>query len=107
MRDFQFAAQMDVPFRVGEGQFDLWFSGRYERLMEDVSLASGVVVPNTKGDIAIGQIGLNVPIKGLGVKFPISVTFANRTELINEKVVRGSFGFTFNWDTLLSKWNPF
>ena len=107
IRDFQFAGQLDVPFRVGDGQFDLWFSGRYERLMEDATLASGVVLPNTKGDIAIGQVGLNVPLKGLGVKFPISVTFANRTELIKEKVVRGNFGFTFNWDTLLSKLKPF
>ena len=98
---------MDIPFRVGEGQFDVWFSGRYERLMEDASLFTGVVVPGTRGDIAIGQIGLNVPLKGLGVKLPISVTFANRTELINEKVVRGNFGFTFNWDTLLSKLKPF
>jgi hypothetical protein len=104
IRDFQFAGQIDVPF--GEG-FDLWFSGRYERLMEDASLATGVVLPGTKGDIAIGQVGLNVPLKGLGVKFPISVTFANRTELIKERVVRGNFGFTFNWDTLLSKLKPF
>ena len=104
IRDFQFAGQLDVPF--GDG-FDLWFSGRYERLMEDASFASGVVVPDTKGDIAFGQVGLNVPLKGLGVKFPISVTFANRTELIKERVVRGNFGFTFNWDTLLSKLKPF
>ena len=104
IRDFQFAGQIDVPF--GEG-FDLWFSGRYERLMEDATLATGVVVPGTKGDIAFGQIGLNVPLRGLGVKFPISVTFANRTELIKESVVRGNFGFTFNWDTLLSKLKPF
>ena len=107
IRDFQFAGQLDVPFKVGDGQFDFWFSGRYERLMEDASFANGLVVPNTKGDIAVGQIGLNVPIKGLGMKFPISVTFANRTELIKEKVVRGNFGFTFNWDTLLSKLKPF
>lgn len=104
IRDFQFAGQIEVPLRQG---FDLWFSGRYERLMEDASPASGIVVPGTKGDIAIGQIGLNVPLRGLGMKFPISVTFANRTELIKEKVVRGNFGFTFNWDTLLSKLKPF
>jgi len=107
IRDFQFAGQIDVPFKFGEGQFDLWFSGRYERLMEDATLPGGLVVPNTKGDVAIGQIGLNVPIRGLGVKFPISVTFSNRTELIKEKTVRGNFGFTFNWDTLLSKLKPF
>lgn len=107
IRDFQFAGQIDVPFKFGDGQFDLWFSGRYERLMEDATLPGGHIVPNTKGDVAIGQIGLNVPLKGLGVKFPISVTFSNRTELIKEKVVRGNFGFTFNWDTLLSKLKPF
>lgn len=107
LRDFQFAGQIDVPFRVGEGQFDLWFSGRYTRLMEDATLSNGLTIPNTKGDIAVGQLGLQVPIKGLGVKFPISVTFANRTELVKEKVVRGNFGFTFNWDTLLSKLKPF
>jgi hypothetical protein len=44
---------------------------------------------------------------GLGMKFPVSVTFANRTELVKERVVRGNFGFTFNWDTLLSKLKPF
>jgi hypothetical protein len=107
MRDFQFAGQIDIPFKFGEGQFDIWFSGRYERLMEDATLPSGVVMPDTKGDIAVGQLGLNVPIRGLGIKFPISVTFANRTELVKEKVVRGNFGFTFNWDTLLSKLKPF
>ena len=104
IRDFQFAAQLDIPLR---GNFDFWFSGRYERLMEDASLGSGLVLPGTKGDIAVGQLGLNVPIKSLGVKFPISVTFANRTELVKEKVVKGNFGFTFNWDTLLSKLKPF
>jgi hypothetical protein len=74
--------------------------------MEDASLGS-VVLPGTKGDIAVGQLGLNVPIKSLGMKFPVSVTFANRTELVKEKVVKGNFGFTFNWDTLLSKLKPF
>jgi hypothetical protein len=108
VRDFQFAGQVDIPFSVGDlGQFDFWFSGRYERLMEDASTQVGTIIPNTKGDIAVGQFGLNIPIKGLGMKFPISFTFANRTELIKEKEVRGNFGFTFNLDTLLSKFNPF
>ncbi len=108
VRDFQFAGQVDIPFTLGDlGQFDFWFSGRYERLMEDASTQVGTIMPNTKGDIAVGQFGLMIPIKGLGMKFPISFTFANRTELIKEKEVRGNFGFTFNLDTLLSKFNPF
>jgi hypothetical protein len=107
IRDFQFAAQLAVPFKVGDTQFDFWFGGRYERLLEDASTFAGATVPGTKGDIAVGQFGFNIPIKGLGVKFPVSFTFANRTELVKEKEVRGNFGFTFNWDTLLSKLKPF
>jgi hypothetical protein len=109
IRDFQFAGQVDVPFgNVKEtGQFVFWFSGRYERLMENASTQAGTMIPNTKGDIAVGQFGLKIPIKGLGMVFPISVTFSNRTELIKEKEIRGNFGFTFNLDTLLSKFKPF
>jgi len=107
IRDFQFAGQLTVPFKFGESQFDFWFSGRYERLVENASTVAGTIVPGTKGDIAVGQFGLNIPIKSLGIKFPVSVTFANRTELIKEKEVRGNIGFTFNWDTLFSKLKPF
>lgn len=107
MRDFQFAGQVNIPFKVGDGQFDFWFSGRYERLLADASTVVGTIMPGTQGDIAIGQFGLNIPIKSLGVKFPVSFTFANRTELIKEKEIRGNFGFTFNWDTILSKLKPF
>ena len=106
-RDFQFAGQIDVPFKVGDAQFDFWFSGRYKRLLEDAATFAGATIPNTKGDIAVGQFGLNIPIPGLGIKFPVSFTFANRTELVKEKEIRGNFGFTFNWDTLFSKIKPF
>jgi hypothetical protein len=106
-RDFQFAGQLLVPLKVGDGQFEFWFSGRYERLLTDASTVAGTTMPNTKGDIAVGQFGLNIPIKSLGVKFPVSVTFANRTELVKEKEIRGNFGFTFNWDSLFSKLKPF
>jgi hypothetical protein len=103
VRDFQFAGQVAIPFKVGDGQFDFWFSGRYERLMENASTLAGTTIPGTKGDIAVGQIGLNIPIKSLGIKFPVSVTFANRTELIKEKEVRGNIGFTFNRGAMAGK----
>jgi hypothetical protein len=107
IRDFQFAGQLTKQFKLGDGQIDFWFSGRYERLLSDASTLAGPTMPNTKGDIAVGQIGINIPIKGLGIKFPVSVTFANRTELIKEKEVRGNIGFTMNWDTLFAKLKPF
>lgn len=107
VRDFQFAGQVSIPFKIGDGQFDFWFSGRYERLLTDASTMAGTTMPGTQGDIAVGQFGLNIPIPSLGIKFPVSFTFANRTELVKEKEIRGNFGFTFNWDTLFSKINPF
>jgi hypothetical protein len=46
-------------------------------------------------DILRLQTRLVVPVTG-GISFPISLTYANRTELINESDVRGQFGFTFD-----------
>lgn len=109
VRDFQFAGQLDLP--LGDvtkgGQFVLSASAKYQRLIENASNLAGAAMPGTKGDIAIGQIKLAIPIKGLGIKFPISVTFANRTELIKEKTIRGNFGVTFDLDSILARFNPF
>lgn len=109
IRDFQFAAQLDIPFGDVRrlGQFVFSAGGRYERLMEDAMTPAGTMMPNTKGDIGVGQLKLIVPIRGTGFKIPISVTFANRTELIKEREVRGNFGFTFDLDTLFTRFNPF
>lgn len=111
IRDFQFAAQFDVPFGNPrkEGQFVFSFSGRYERLMEDATTQAGTVVPDTKGDIGVGQLKLTIPMTGFGmkgVKLPISLTFSNRTELIKEREVRANFGFTFDLDSVLAKFRP-
>lgn len=51
----------------------------------------------------IGQAKITFPVKGSGVKIPLSVTWANRTELIKEKEVRGNIGITFDLDTIVSK----
>jgi len=109
LRDFQFAGQLDFPFGDvnGAGQFVLSASGKYERLMQFASPDTGAVLPDAEGDIAIGQVKLMIPIKGLGIRLPLSLTFANRTELIKEKEVRGNFGLTFDLDTLFAKFKPF
>lgn len=108
-RDFQFSGQIDMPFGSVRdfGQFVLFAGGRHERLLENSTTDLGAILPNTKGDIGSLQVGLKVPIKGTGFKIPFSVTFANRTELIKEKEVRGSFGFTLDLDTILAKFKPF
>lgn len=108
LRDFQFSGQADAMLGsvAGVGSLVLSFSGRFERLMEDARTPDGMIVMNTKGDIAVAQAKLTIPVKGTGFKIPISFTVANRTELIKEKEVRGNIGFTFDLDSLFSKFKP-
>ena len=108
IRDFDFTLQlekslMDLPF--GKPIFS--FSGQYQRLPGNVAAFDGLVKPNTKGDIAVGQFKLTIPIKDTGIKLPFSLTFANRSELIKERHVGANFGFTFDLDRLLLGKLPF
>lgn len=52
-----------------------------------------------------GQVKLTIPIRG-GIELPLSFTIANRTELIDEKEVRGQFGFTFDLAKLVNSLRP-
>ncbi|SRR6266516_1018126 len=108
LRDFRFAGQLDVPLGnvATTGKFFLSFAGLYERLVDDETLSNGTVMA-PKGDIATGQVKLTIPVRGTAFKIPLSFSFANRTELIKEKHVKGSFGFTFDLDSILAKFNPF
>lgn len=108
LRDFRFAGQLDVP--IGDvtktGKFLISLAGRYQRLLEDEPiLGSTLVVP--KGDIATFQAKLTIPIRGTAFKIPLSFSYANRTELIKERELRGNFGFTFDLDSIFAKFNPF
>jgi hypothetical protein len=108
LRDFRFAGQLDVP--IGDvtktGKFLISLAGRYQRLLEDEAiLGSSVVVP--KGDIAAFQAKLTIPVRGTAFKIPLSFSYANRTELIKEREIRGNFGFTFDLDSIFAKFNPF
>lgn len=108
IRDFDNSLRLDVP--LGDvrkiGNFVLTFAGQYKRLMEN-DMTSTNSVMNIKGDIATGQVLFTIPVKGSGVKIPLSFTFANRTELVKEREVRGNFGFTFDLDALFAKFKPF
>jgi hypothetical protein len=116
-RDFQLAGQMDR--RLGQvanlGNAVLTIAGYYQWMKEDalIHIAEGNIAPGsgivlqgtaakllgTKGSIGIGQVKLTLPMGGV-VKIPFSVSFSNRTELINEKDVRGQVGMTFDLDSL-------
>jgi len=99
IKDFNFALQADFPMPKFIDSV-LSFSGKYVRQVSDLAMANGLVTPNTKGDIAVGQVKLTIPIPDWGIRLPLSVTFANRTELIKESTVRGNFGITFDLDPI-------
>jgi Skp family chaperone for outer membrane proteins len=109
LKDFSFALQLDKKLNdlmgLGDGMFS--FAGKFERVMSNAEALDGTVLPNTKGDIAAGQVKLTIPLGETGIKLPFSVTFANRTELVREKEVRGNFGFTLDFDTLFARFKPF
>jgi hypothetical protein len=101
LRDFDFSLQLEKPLSdLGFGTPTLSFAGKYQRIASNLFDPSGMIRPNTRGDTAIGQIKLVFPINGTGIKIPFSLTFANRTDLIKEKHVRGNFGVTFDLDRL-------
>lgn len=109
LRDFDFSANLDKKLDdvMGLGPATLTFAGKYQRLTSDAVAFDGTVLPNTRGDIAAGQIKLTIPIGSSGIKMPFSITFANRTELIRERETRGNFGFTFDLDTLFARFKSF
>jgi hypothetical protein len=125
-RDLHAAAQIDIPLGNFQtlGSFVLSLAGRWEYLPNDTRTpstinllspdsvfadasklttdSSGTVI-TPKGNIGIFQAKLTIPVKGSGVKVPISFSASNRSELIKEKDVRLGVGVTFNLDTLFSK----
>lgn len=108
VRDYRISGQFDIPLPeiANIGKPTLSFSGLYlhllqEPLGEQVKV-NGVAVSRT-GGIDLFQSKLTIPVKGAGVKIPISFTVANRTELIKEREVRGTIGVTFDFDSLFSK----
>jgi len=107
LRDYQASAQLDLP--LGDplrfGSFVLSFSGKIQHLMSNTPLPGGTTL-DTKGNITLAQLKLTVPVKGSGVKIPLSITYSNRTELIKENEVRGNIGITFDIDSLFARLSP-
>ena len=53
-----------------------------------------------------GQGKIVIPIYRTGIDLPLSFTIANRTEFIDEKEVKGQFGFTFDISRLVNALRP-
>jgi hypothetical protein len=112
MRDFQAAAQIDVPLKnlskslasaggVGTPVFAVAYLS--QKLSDQASVVfAGNTFTAEPGWIHLVQARLTLPIKGTGVKVPLSISFANRTELLKEKTIRGQIGLTLDLDVLSS-----
>jgi len=95
LKAWAIAAQADFPLgSIRQGRTLIFsLSGRAE---------GTVVAPtNDRETIWLGQAKLTFPVKDAGMKLPLSLTVASRTDLIDETVVRGNIGLTFNLDSLL------
>jgi hypothetical protein len=111
-RDFQVAGQLDVPLasierrvaaRAGIGAPVLGFAFLSQHLNERGAVSfAGSNFAVDPGWIHVVQAKVMVPVKGSGVKIPLSVSYSNRTELLKEKEIRGHIGLTFDMDVLSS-----
>jgi hypothetical protein len=116
----ELTSQYDRPLgKILIAPFVLTLAAKYQYLPNETpastvdavaAMASGVATPASsssttllapKGHLAIAQAKLTIPVKS-GVKIPLSVTVANRTELIKEKEVRANFGVTFDLDAVMA-----
>lgn len=111
MKSINLVAQLERPLGNGMPAPILTVAVRYSYLPNDtVSSTGGELVgvgTALQGHVASFQGKITIPIKDSGAKVPISVTAANRTELIQEKNVRGSIGITFDMDTFMSALTSF
>lgn len=105
LRHFDGGLQWDIPlsFQTTAGAVVLSLASRVQYIQSGVVYGQ-VLVPNTKGTIAVVQLKTTLPIRQAGLGIPFSLTWANRDELkTHEQYVRGQVGMTFDFDSLLSR----
>ena len=106
LKSFELTGQFDHPLGslLTLPAVTLTLAGRLSHLPNDTvgSVdATGPAAAVEHGTIGVVQAKLTIPVKGSGVRIPLSITASNRTELIKEKDVRASFGVSFDLDPLI------
>ena len=109
-RDFQLAAQVERPLGSvkdclaqgsGIGRPVIGIAYLSQRLSNGATVNfAGHDFNVEPGWVHALQAKVTIPVKGSGVKIPLSVSIANRTELIKEKNIRGHVGLTFDLDVI-------
>ena len=119
LRDFQFAAQFDRPLgntNTHPAVFTLAGYVQYQLDPSVINVGPGNLVPGTtitlpqdaqvllgkKGTLGIVQAKVTLKLKNSGLKIPIAVSWANRTDLLNATDVRGHIGITYDLDSLFA-----
>jgi hypothetical protein len=106
LKSFELTGQFDHPLGslLSLPAVTLTLAGRLSHLPNDTVTSVDATGPATAvehGTIGVVQAKLTIPVKGSGVRIPLSITASNRTELIKEKDVRASFGVSFDLDPLI------
>jgi hypothetical protein len=108
LRDWQLSAKLDFPLNgiLGAARSRFTLAGLFMRLEQPalgfpVSV-NGVAVSES-GNLGFLQARLQVPVGDSGFAIPISVTYATRTELIDESRIRGNIGMTLDLDALMAR----
>ncbi len=108
VKDYRGAIQADIP--VAEipalGRPTLSLSGAFLALLQE-PLGEPLLVngleQSRRGNIGLFQTKITFPVKGAGISIPLSLTTANRTELVKQSTVRGTIGIAFNLDAIFAK----
>ena len=58
---------------------------------------------STRGNIQVGQIRLVLGPENSSARFPVSITYSNRTEFIDRPGWRGQVGVSYDFDSLFGK----
>jgi hypothetical protein len=105
IRDWQAGGKLDFPLPpiAGLSKSQLTFAGLFMKLRQQPLglpvTVNGVQIDRT-GNLGFVQARLRIPLAESGFSIPVSLTYATRTELIDEKEIRGNIGLTFDLDKL-------
>jgi hypothetical protein len=106
-RDFQASVQAEIPLGKRSSTSSagsltkpsVAFAYLTQDVKEDAAVSfagkSYLVAP---GRIHVAQAKVTIPAKGSGLKVPLSVSWSNRTELVQESHVRAQIGVTWDFD---------
>lgn len=108
LKEFDAAGQIDVPISRGSGlgTYVVSVAARVTRAQRDPATPPELLATAGGATTAVGQLKLTIPVQGAGVRIPLSISFANRTELIRESIVRANVGITYDLDAIFAKVRP-